>query len=84
MAGLTTSVPMCASMHGCREASKYTGNSRIIAIQTAMAERCLELLHFSDDGPKMILDIGCGSGLSGGGCPDAAALMRFSRDGRHG
>ncbi len=48
-----------------KEAGKYTGNSRIIAIQTAMAERCLELLHFADAGPKLILDIGCGSGLSG-------------------
>lgn len=52
----------------CREAGKYTGNSRIIAIQTAMAERCIELLNFTDDGPKLILDIGCGSGLSGGAC----------------
>jgi 18S rRNA (guanine1575-N7)-methyltransferase len=48
-----------------KEASKYTGNTRIIAIQTAMAERCLELLNFPDDSPKLILDIGCGSGLSG-------------------
>lgn len=48
-----------------KEAGKYTGNSRIIAIQTAMAERCIELLNFTDDGPKLILDIGCGSGLSG-------------------
>lgn len=49
------------------EAGKYTANSRIQAIQTAMAERCLELLHLpEDDGPRLILDIGCGSGLSGG------------------
>lgn len=46
------------------EASKYTGNSRIMTIQTTMSERCLELLNFSD-GHKLVLDIGCGSGISG-------------------
>ncbi|CAD6578391.1 MAG: hypothetical protein CYPHOPRED_000567 [Cyphobasidiales sp. Tagirdzhanova-0007] len=54
------------------EASKYTSNSRIQIIQAAMTERCIELLNLpsyaSDSSvslPSLILDIGCGSGLSG-------------------
>lgn len=31
-----------------------------------MSERAIELLLLSDDRPSLILDIGCGSGLSGG------------------
>lgn len=48
------------------EAKKYTSCSRIQFIQERLAERALELLCLKrDDGPKVILDIGCGSGLSG-------------------
>ena len=48
------------------EARKYTDNSRIIKIQTALTERALELLALPEDGtPKLLLDLGCGSGLSG-------------------
>lgn len=48
------------------EARKYTTSSRIIEIQAKLAERALELLALPDDGiPKLLLDIGCGSGLSG-------------------
>ena len=48
------------------EARKYTDNSRMVAIQTALTERALELLALPDDGtPKLLLDLGCGSGLSG-------------------
>lgn len=47
-------------------ARKYTSNSRNIQIQTSMTERALELLNLPKDGvPKLLLDIGCGSGLSG-------------------
>ncbi|KAL6583817.1 hypothetical protein OROMI_003106 [Orobanche minor] len=47
-------------------ARKYTSNSRIIEIQESMSERALELLNLPNDGvPKLLLDIGCGSGLSG-------------------
>ncbi|CAJ2656457.1 18S rRNA (guanine-N(7))-methyltransferase RID2-like isoform X2 [Trifolium pratense] len=47
-------------------ARKYTSNSRIIKIQTSMTERALELLNLPKNGaPKLLLDIGCGSGLSG-------------------
>lgn len=48
------------------EAKQYTSNSRIIAIQRELTLRCLELLAFPDKKPKLVLDIGCGSGLSGG------------------
>lgn len=48
------------------EARKYTGNSRMIEIQSKLTERAVELLALpQDDTPKMLLDIGCGSGLSG-------------------
>lgn len=47
------------------EARKYTSSSRIIEIQASMTERALELLNLSEDKSLFILDIGCGSGLSG-------------------
>lgn len=47
------------------EARKYTGNSRIIEIQVQMCERAIELLCLPEDETQLILDIGCGSGLSG-------------------
>uniref|UniRef100_A0A2M4BWL0 18S rRNA (guanine-N(7))-methyltransferase n=2 Tax=Endopterygota TaxID=33392 RepID=A0A2M4BWL0_9DIPT len=49
------------------EAQKYTNNTRIIDIQVQMCERAIELLALDpdDDSPQLILDIGCGSGLSG-------------------
>jgi 18S rRNA (guanine1575-N7)-methyltransferase len=46
------------------EAKKYTCNSRIQEIQAAMTERAVELLSLPDR-PCLVLDIGCGSGLSG-------------------
>jgi 18S rRNA (guanine1575-N7)-methyltransferase len=45
------------------EARKYTTSSRIQNIQASMTHRALELLDLQD--PSMILDVGCGSGLSG-------------------
>jgi 18S rRNA (guanine1575-N7)-methyltransferase len=45
------------------EARKYTTSSRIQNIQASMTRRALELLRL--DSPSLILDIGCGSGLSG-------------------
>ncbi|XP_059460741.1 18S rRNA (guanine-N(7))-methyltransferase RID2 [Corylus avellana] len=48
------------------EARKYTSSSRIIEIQAKLSERALELLALPDDDvPRLLLDIGCGSGLSG-------------------
>ena len=52
-----------------KEAKKYTSSSRYIKIQDELANRSLELLNLQPkEGPnssKLILDIGCGSGLSG-------------------
>ncbi|KAB5580266.1 S-adenosyl-L-methionine-dependent methyltransferase [Coniochaeta sp. 2T2.1] len=45
------------------EARKYTTSSRIQNIQASMTRRALELLQL--DSPSLILDVGCGSGLSG-------------------
>merc|ERR1711983_564648 len=47
------------------EARKYTQNTRMIEIQNDMSERAIELLALPDDQPCFVLDIGCGSGLSG-------------------
>ncbi|QDZ23767.1 S-adenosyl-l-methionine-dependent methyltransferase [Chloropicon primus] len=48
------------------EARKYTTNSRIMNIQTQLTERAMELLALPEDGqPRLLLDLGCGSGLSG-------------------
>lgn len=49
------------------EAVKYTSSSRVMEIQEKLTLRALELLALDDDDgvPKMILDVGCGSGLSG-------------------
>ncbi|KAK3329889.1 S-adenosyl-L-methionine-dependent methyltransferase [Apodospora peruviana] len=45
------------------EARKYTTSSRIQNIQASMTQRALELLDLKF--PSLILDVGCGSGLSG-------------------
>ncbi|XP_064391578.1 probable 18S rRNA (guanine-N(7))-methyltransferase isoform X2 [Halichondria panicea] len=47
------------------EARKYTQNSRMMEVQMSMAERAIELLRLPEDQPSYILDVGCGSGLSG-------------------
>ncbi|MCL4130985.1 UNVERIFIED_CONTAM: hypothetical protein GTU68_015300, partial [Idotea baltica] len=40
-------------------------SSRIIEVQEKCSERALELLALPDDEPCFLLDLGCGSGLSG-------------------
>lgn len=40
-------------------------STRMLEIQTKMTERAVELLNLPNDSPKFILDIGCGTGLSG-------------------
>ena len=49
------------------EAFKYTKNSRITKIQRQLTERCMELINLDDKDlePQFVLDLGCGSGLSG-------------------
>ena len=57
-----------------KEARKYTSSSRIIRIQAEIANRCIELLNIPDNNKRFILDVGCGSGLSG------AALERAGHE----
>ncbi|XP_008424025.1 18S rRNA (guanine-N(7))-methyltransferase [Poecilia reticulata] len=47
------------------EAKKYSQNSRMIEIQTQMSERAVELLSLPEGQACFLLDVGCGSGLSG-------------------
>jgi len=47
------------------EAERYSSNARILNIQGEMSERALELLCLDPDASCLLLDIGCGSGLSG-------------------
>jgi 18S rRNA (guanine1575-N7)-methyltransferase len=47
------------------EARKYTVNTRMIEIQTQLAHRALEILAIPKRKSKLLLDIGCGSGISG-------------------
>ncbi|XP_048017729.1 probable 18S rRNA (guanine-N(7))-methyltransferase [Megalobrama amblycephala] len=51
----------CPSVHP----SVSLCSSRIIEIQSQMSERAVELLSLPDDQPCYLLDVGCGSGLSG-------------------
>ncbi|KAJ3725797.1 S-adenosyl-L-methionine-dependent methyltransferase [Lentinula raphanica] len=51
--------------YGDAEAKKYTKNTRNQQIQADMTYRALELLNLPPDEPAFLLDIGCGSGLSG-------------------
>mmetsp|Transcript_20460 Transcript_20460/g.31990 ORF Transcript_20460/g.31990 Transcript_20460/m.31990 type:complete len:283 (-) Transcript_20460:83-931(-) len=46
------------------EAKKYAMNSRMREIQTTLTERALELLALPNEN-SFVLDVGCGSGLSG-------------------
>lgn len=47
------------------EAAKYTTNTRMMDIQRQMSSRALELLALPEDESCFLLDVGCGSGLSG-------------------
>ena len=47
------------------EARKYNSSSRMINVQREITLRAIELLNFQSDTPHYILDVGCGSGLSG-------------------
>jgi len=48
-----------------KEARKYDKSSRMINIQRELTERALELLMLPKDRKHVILDVGCGSGISG-------------------
>jgi len=47
------------------EAKKYGSSSRMRDIQAKMSIRALELLNLPPGDPAFLLDLGCGSGLSG-------------------
>ncbi|KAF7969284.1 hypothetical protein HWV62_27819 [Athelia sp. TMB] len=51
--------------YGDTEAKKYTQNTRNRQIQADMTYRALELLNLPPEESAFLLDIGCGSGLSG-------------------
>jgi 18S rRNA (guanine1575-N7)-methyltransferase len=53
------------------EARKYTSSSRIINIQAEITDRAIELLDLPEGRPSYVLDVGCGSGLSGEALEDA-------------
>ena len=58
------------SFYDAKEARKYTDCTRIIKVQSEMTQRCLDLIQVPDNDeqnfePWFILDLGCGSGLSG-------------------
>lgn len=46
-------------------AEKYAKSSRINEIQTTLSERCVELLALPAETEGLILDVGCGTGISG-------------------
>jgi 18S rRNA (guanine1575-N7)-methyltransferase len=48
-----------------KEARKYDSSSRMIGIQREITERAIELLRLDPEQSALVLDIGCGSGLSG-------------------
>lgn len=47
------------------ESHKYTSSTRVQHIQAKMTLRALELLNLEQEQPHFLLDVGCGSGLSG-------------------
>lgn len=61
------------------EAVKYARSTRMIEIQARLSERAIELLALPQDQTCMILDIGCGSGLSGQ-CLEEAGHMWVGTD----
>jgi len=57
--------------YNAKEARKYDSSSRMVGIQREITERAIELLKLSGPSPRdggrpsFVLDVGCGSGLSG-------------------
>jgi 18S rRNA (guanine1575-N7)-methyltransferase len=51
--------------YNAKEARKYDSSSRMVGIQREITDRAIELLKLPSDRPSFILDVGCGSGLSG-------------------
>ncbi|EJK51995.1 hypothetical protein THAOC_28779, partial [Thalassiosira oceanica] len=56
--------------YNAKEARKYDSSSRMVGIQREITERAIELLRLppgprEGGRPSFVLDVGCGSGLSG-------------------
>lgn len=54
-----------SAFYNNKEARKYDSSSRMMSVQHEITTRAIELLRLSPDQPALVLDIGCGSGLSG-------------------
>jgi 18S rRNA (guanine1575-N7)-methyltransferase len=54
-----------ALFYNPKEARKYDSSSRMMGVQRDITERAVELLRLDPTVPSLILDVGCGSGLSG-------------------
>lgn len=54
--------------YNTKEARKYDSSSRMVSIQREITERAIELLKLPEGTPHFVLDVGCGSGLSGQVC----------------
>ena len=59
------STGLASNFYNSTEAKKYDSSSRMVGIQTEITERAIELLQLEEGRPSFILDMGCGSGLSG-------------------
>lgn len=72
------------------EAKKYDSSSRMLNIQAEITERAMEMLALPTDRACYILDIGCGSGLSGQaigeaghywvGCDIAPSMLSIAKE----
>ena len=51
--------------YNAKEARKYDSSSRMVGVQREITDRAIELLKLPTDKPSLVLDVGCGSGLSG-------------------
>ena len=71
------------------EAKKYTRNSRMMRVQEELTKRALEILMLPAGQSSLILDVGCGSGLSGRtltdcghiwiGCDISRSMLKVAR-----
>ena len=54
------------SFYSASEAAQYDANPRMAATQRHLADRALQLLALPAGAPALLLDVGCGTGYSGG------------------
>jgi 18S rRNA (guanine1575-N7)-methyltransferase len=76
--------------YDAKEAAKYDQSSRMNNIQAELTERAIEMLSLPEGKPAYVLDIGCGSGLSGlalekaghywVGCDVSSSMLRIAAD----